>query len=221
MSVKKELFLMPHLGLGDAIILCGMIRTLAQGVDRLVFPSKRANLPSIRWMVGDVPNVEVLEVAGDDDAVARSKVFDGEKIYLGIFNDGFREGERYDEAFYRHAGVDYANKQSAFKIPERNLPITSPLVDIFLADDPARGYRIDRSKVRCGKILTPHFTETIFDWKPWILKAREIHCIDSAFLCWIDLMPETGQPLHWHKYARRNPNPSHHPKLIRPWKILD
>lgn len=219
----KNLFILPHLGLGDAILTNGLIRSLAREWDHIVFPSKKINLPSVRWMVGDLDNVEVLPVNDDDDAIEQLKAFDGDRLKLGYFgNEAVKANEHFDEAFYRQGGVPFESKWTAFKVPERRHIITNPEVGIFLVEDPGRGYRIQRNGInRSLKVTEPHYSETIFDWKPWILNAKEIHAIDSAFMCWIDLMPETGQPLYWHKYARRNEDWRHHPKLHRPWQILD
>jgi hypothetical protein len=89
----------------------------------------------------------------------------------------------------------------------------------FLHDD-AR-FHIDRGRITARTIVTPDvgLTGNVFDYCLLIEKAAEIHVIDSAFMHLIDLLPDFGQKLFFHRCAR--PTKTWQlPSLKKNWMIL-
>ena len=102
------LYLDLNLGLGDAIICNGLVRTLAK--DRqIVVPCYRHNIPTVRHMFSDLANVSVREVVGDAPLPERGE----ETLSIGMNYHGPIHSERWDEAFYLRAGVPFDAKWGA------------------------------------------------------------------------------------------------------------
>lgn len=234
----SSVLLYHHLGLGDHIMCHGIVREYCKKYERVAVFSYPHNYVSVSFMYRDLKNITIIK---GDDAFARKYIsdnaskFDKDKydqvIFLGFQYLDRNSGVPLEKQFYQIAGVDLAKKWDAFFIKrdlerEQSLFEQSTLGDeyIFLHEDPARNYRIDRKKINEKyKILTPDkkLTENIFDYLTIIEKAKEIHVIDSSFMFLIDCLPynNPNQKLYIHRYSREN-NEWQLPILKKDWHIL-
>src|SRR5688500_2660446 len=112
----KDLLIYVNMGLGDAIIVNGLVRKLAADRD-VMFLSKTHNFPSIKWMFIDHDNIVVIDV-GDDDGAERFIAKHGadvEVLRLGCTGANFRSQD-FDKCFYEQAGVPFEERWSGFHV---------------------------------------------------------------------------------------------------------
>lgn len=81
-------FLLPHLGLGDSIILSGAAVALANKHDGLVFPCWKRNVASIQSLFHFHPNIMVLPVESEDDMLHLAKLHED----AGVLRAGHYSG---------------------------------------------------------------------------------------------------------------------------------
>lgn len=211
------LYLLPHLGLGDAIICNGMIRVLAARHDRLVLPCKWHNRPSVAWMLSDLDNVRLLGVKDDAEARLWADRFErgGSHVLCLGLHSGKLLRQDWDRQLYEQAGVDFEERWQSFSLPA--LDTGMPEADLPLYhDDCDRNFAINRRR------MPENATRVIRGYTIWVnlnavQTAPEIHVIDSCFLCLADSIPTIGR-LVFHRYARPNGMP---PILIKNWEIIE
>jgi hypothetical protein len=227
----RPLFLDWNLGLGDAIICNGLVRYLAAPqvpyrVRQIMVPCWERNLPTVRHMFSDLPNVYVRIAEGDGPPEFDSSEHPiPEVMHLGINYQGAINHDQWDKAFYDRAGVPFDAKWSKFHVPFSSTELFTdqcPEDFILVHQDVDRGFTINdgilpenlrRVDVTQARVLT--------DWRHFILNAKEIHCIDSSFMHLAELIPTTGR-LFYHKYARAKGNRQHTDAVFRkPWVVIE
>lgn len=216
--MKPPIIIRGHLGLGDHLITNALVRYYAQEHEAAIVPCKLHNFTSVRFMWGDLQNVFVVPVVGDEGADAMVKCFAGERLKLGMFGEKF-SFETWDKCMYDQAGVSFFDRWDKFYVRRSaNMVRASKLPYIFLHEDSDRGYVIDRHQVPGAAEVQPQKTETIFDWMDVIANAEEIHCIDSSFAILVDSMKDLkASRLVLHLYARENARP---PIYKKKWEVL-
>lgn len=218
--MKRAIFL-GHLGLGDHLILNGLIRHIALSWDTLIILAKHHNVASCRFMWSDLTNVHVLGVADDHEAIGFCHQGNGFKIlHSGHFGKGFNI-ERWDQSFYEQAGVPFEQSWDGWKVPECNHPIKPPDEPyIFVHEDDKRGYWINSALVPCDLLHvsnTDFDTKNIFEWIEVLRNATEIHVMESCFAILADRLD--GLKAHRfviHAYMRN----SRPPVYRKNWEIL-
>jgi hypothetical protein len=217
----KPLFLDWNLGLGDAIICNGLVRSLSaqdMGRRKIVLPCWERNLPTVRHMFSDLANVFVVQAEGEKPNVASREY---ETRSIGLNNPNWGMIQPWDRAFYVFAGVPFDAKWDMFHVPESGTELSSRGGTILGHEDVSRGFAIDlkRATLITSWICDPSMLLT--DWRYVIRDAKEIHCIDSAPMHLAELLPTTGK-LFYHKYARaansRNPVDA---TFRKPWVVLE
>jgi hypothetical protein len=228
----KNLFLLHHLGLGDHIITNGLVRTLAEHFDNIVYPVKHHNLENIKKMFCDLENIQYISIKDDKDMLEAKeryrKIF--EILPLGCFEQPrfIRTGETFCQSFYRQASVPYENRWSKFHAPqdeEKQNALASSIEGeyLFVHDDASRNLlvkntflqdRVYRPKHNLGDLNN----FSIFDYKKIICSSKEIHCMDSSFAAFIDHIPEcVGKPKYIHRYIRKD---NQNPQYKNGWAII-
>jgi len=214
-------FLYHHLGLGDHLICCGLVRNLAAASPRVGLFAKKGYAASVRFLYRDLPSIEVIPVADDQEVHA----FLGRFADLPVWRVGFEHvassTQGFAEGFYRQYGLDYELRWSGFHL-RRDRERESRLFErlgcgrepyVFLHDDPSRGLVIRRDLLPQGmRLVFPDraLTDNLFDWGMVLEKAAEIHCMDSSFRHLADcLQPETDK-LFLHHYVKHSDVPSRH-----------
>lgn len=234
MNFRRNICLHVHQGMGDHLIICGLVRHLAKEYDLVVVPAKANNYESVGYMYRDLPNVVVRYVLDDQDqSFFFNSVWKGEKLVLGNGGEGGFVGSRFDQEFYRQANLSFQLRWDYFHFvrepsQEINLNMFSSEPEyIFVHQDKDRGFRIADLQIRAQnlnfklpEIVEPdrNVSRNLFAWLPAILNASQIHCINSSFAILIDSLPRIeGQKLFLHAYAR---SISETPTFRHDWQIL-
>jgi hypothetical protein len=88
-SDKKKLFCIPHLELGDSIVLNGVIRHYCSQYDTVVMVCKKSYYPQIRFMYGDLNNL-ILYIIPDKNVYRKMNMYvpiDDEITHIFINNN--------------------------------------------------------------------------------------------------------------------------------------
>jgi hypothetical protein len=212
-----------HLGVGDGIIQSGLVIALLERYEELAFPAYPQHVKTFSSIFDDQPRISVYpvpQVKGEDWGSPRDATYTGAieaaglnpqlQIRLGIYA-GHGIGLDFSKSFYEHARVDFEAKWRLCPIPKvwAKVPQTDPPFmlngdrRIFLHDDHARGFTIQRRYIPKGFVLSPtkDIDHSILRYARYIISADEVHCIDSSFLWLADSLPTTGR-LFLHRYAR-------------------
>jgi hypothetical protein len=212
----KQLYLRPHLGLGDHIICNGMVRYFAETYV-IKMPCKKHNVSSVAYMFSDLPNVELIPVDNDYMANSWASFWSAKGwnvLMLGEYGRNFRLSEgHFDEIFYRQANISYATKWEKFKVPRRLEGEQKFYQDFygfkgdftFVHEDGKRKYLLRKELLNSSlPVVRPDqsFTNNIFDYC-WILEnATQIDCLDSSFSNLADLLSLKAIVKRIHMYAR-------------------
>lgn len=194
-----------HLGLGDHLLCNGLVRVLVKRGMRLMLPCYQHNLASLEAMFNDIKESVEFRV------VAELSGWDGEVINLGYYGSNF-DTARWDESFYRQAGVPFLSKWEEFKFGVFTDWVTTPPPKVFIHDDASRGFVIPIEGHRPDRIteLSGHYSD--------LRNAKEIHCINSSFAILADLINAPGRKV-LHRYAR--PDGGVLPIYGRDWEIRE
>ncbi len=242
----KSKFIYTHLGLGDAISCNGLVRKIIDPQQKYSLFCKHHNVPTVEFMYSDIPNLTILPVSNDGEAVriCNEKYMDkGEKtIKIGFekmnqllvsFNC------KFDVAFYKQMNIPFEERWNSFYYNRSRLDKEINLFHrfqlkeedeyVFIHHDPERKFRIDAKYFNTGyRIIQPieGFTDNVFDYVYIIEHAKEVHCIDSSFLLMIDSLKNFEVPCFYHAYARHWIYTSWEKELFSPsmsdrWKRID
>lgn len=209
-----------HMGLGDHIICNAIVRHLAEE-DIVIVPVKRHYETSMKFMYSDDPRIKVAPF--DDDAetdrYCRFMAKEGlEVIWNGNVGQAKKiwgkSGRQWDRRFYEQMNLDFNLRWDRFKLPKNScdwkklfhmrFPGVAPKNFIFLHHTSSTGVKKIRGDfIRNQYKFIPDttFTDNIFDYVELIENAREIHCINSSFLCLADSLNLKGK-LHFHASAQ-------------------
>lgn len=159
-----------------------------------------------------------------DDNFAQQFISMNNRDYLIVGHGQLNESEQFDQQFYKLAKVDFQKRWDSFFIPESQkeqelmVELNLPAKYAVVHDDSR--YSIDRSKINLPVInIFPKKKYSIPNWRKAIQNAAEVHVIDSSVMFLADSLPENGQKLFVHRYARQNPS-WQLPTLKRSWSIL-
>jgi hypothetical protein len=211
--VMTDLWLQLHAGLGDAIVLNGMIRTLAK-TQRVNIPSYIHNLSSVMSMFMDV-NVIIHPVRTHDEAVSIGKTFSN-RLLTGYEGEGFYP-THFDRSFYEQAGMPFDLSWEAFGyVPSTNGPEVPKEPFWFVHSDSVRGFKIDLPPTD-RLTYRPDGYPSVFDYAPLIIEAEEIHGTESCFTLLADRLPTKAIRKVCHRYSRPGADK---PTYRNGWEIL-
>jgi hypothetical protein len=220
MDKTEPLFIRPHLGLGDAFIINGMVRALAKKHASLIFPVKHRNLDTLKNLWSDVPNITLTPVDDDTEADTLAENYKGQKLMLGLFSGRWNGGQPgWDELMYKQAGVPFEERWEGFKIgriPIHPHKFSAPRFAL-IHEDIDRGFVIPTNRKPDIPCFSVWPSGSLFDFVWMIKHAEEIHCIDSSVACLVDSIPTKAKKLVLHLYARPNAKP---PTYKKDWIIL-
>jgi hypothetical protein len=159
-------------------------------------------------MFNDIENISYL--VGDDD-FAQNYLIDNKIHNMKIIGFNLSNYENLEVQFYKMAGLTIDSKWNKFHInrdieKEKQIFNLNGLEEgnyIFLHKG---DYDIREEYLSSGlKIVEPK-DHGLFDWMYVIENAKEIHCIDSSFICLIDCMNLRDDiKLYNHRYVRDYP----------------
>lgn len=197
----KELLLYHHLGLGDHIICCGLVRHFARLHPHVFVLCKEHNCPSVKWMFADLKNLTVVDVLDDYHA---DRIVRMPQMTVGNRCDIMRltaSGHGFDRQFYSQAGVPFEERWSGFHVeraPQQHYVPLGPFC--LIHDDHLRGFKIaDPQGPNIIRVTYDPDTPNIFQWQAILEMAAVIHCIPSSFAILADsltLRPDVKLFLH-------------------------
>ena len=211
--IKKLIY--NHLGLGDHIVVNGLIRELTKDYDRVYIFVKKHNLETVKHLYYE-DKYNFISVRDDNEALEYCQINMINPLKIG-FDKLDSRNQKFDESFYKQFNIPFEYRWSKFKM-RRDISKEKDIFDyykikekeyIFLHDDPKRNYKIDRNLIENKdlKIITPEIglTENIIDFLYLIENSKEIHCMDSSFRLLIDNL-KLSQNLYYHTYVRGRNN---------------
>lgn len=225
-------FVMSHLGMGDQLIMSGLLRYLALFHKSVVFVAKRSHASAINFLYRDIStNITPLYVNSDSDVspIFGSDGIDidnyktnnfkimllGEHIGSDAWVNTLSKSTDFAEAFYKQADIYYDVRWKHFFLlrdynaEQRLFASISPKEPYaFIHDDAVRNMNIADSVTSVGTIIRPALAgldaPILFNYLSIIEGATEIHCIDSCFAIMIDAIGinRPEQKKYLHTYAK-------------------
>ena len=199
--------LLGHLGLGDQLACCGLVRTLAESEKNVLVVCKLVSVPSLKFLYRNIPNVHLLPVP--DDSVISPRFGSDPNILcafarlgyrlllLGLHQGSLAAGSGFVDTFYRQANVATAHRYTHFQV-ERDLCMEQTFTRqpqskyLYVHDDASRGFCIDIDThlpiVRPGRADERLYSDNIFAFIGVMEGALELHLIDSVFAHLVDLL---------------------------------
>jgi len=194
-----------HLGMGDMLVCCGLVRHLAAERKIVLVVCKAVSAPSVKFMYRDKANIAVLTVDKDSDISPR---FGGspntlqhlqqsgyDLMLLGLHRGTLAPGSGFANTFYDQACIPRDVRYRGFHVNrdvvgESGYATFSPY--IFVHDDTERGFNIqvntDLSIIRPGKADHRQGSNNIFNFVGLMSGAQECHMFDSCYAHMADLM---------------------------------
>lgn len=206
--INDEIYIYHHLGLGDNISCHGIVRHYSEIYKSVKIFCKEKNFNNVSYMYNDLKNLEIIK-ADDQDAIHFLKKNKIQNVKIVGFN--LNNYENFELQFYKMADVPIEFKYSKFYI-NRNIEKEIELFKklnlkekeyIFIHD---AGFELKEDFINQEmKIVKPE-DHDFFDWIYIIENAKEIHCIDSSFLCLVDVLNlDKKIKLYNHRYCRNYP----------------
>ena len=219
----SELCVHHHLGLGDHFDCNGMIRQMLKTgpYDKVHVFSKCRYHDMIDFMYRDEDNIVVVKIDTDKSELEQvSEYYENstctEFLRIGHEHYPFEKEHLYDkncwEFFYDQIDMPYNVRTDMFYF-ERDIKQEERLFNklnpdhepyIFIHDDAARGYELNR-----GHFLNPSLktvendiTENIFYFIKILEEAEEIHCMESSFKSLVDLYAKT-ENIFYHDFRNQ------------------
>lgn len=183
-----------HIGLGDLIVLNGMARYYAEGMEIVYLYTTPSYLDQAKQMFADASNIQFLI---QDDPIPDAII-----LPLGDLQNDFRTKYRsWAEGFYAQASLHYFTSYSWFKLAEWGKP-SYPKKQRVFHHDLDRNFIIRSEFIKPEDVMINKETgEGLEYWIPTLRSATEIHVIDSAFMNLVERIPTRGK-LFYHRYAR-------------------
>jgi hypothetical protein len=206
--MMNEIYLYHHLGLGDHISCHGIVRSYCEHFDKVYLFVKESNYKNVSYMFNDIENISFL--IGDDE-FAQNYLIDNKIHNMKIIGFNLSNYENLEVQFYKMAGLSIDCKWSKFHI-NRDIEKEKEIFNLYGLEEGnyiflhKGDYDIKSEYLESGlKIVEPK-EHGLFDWMYVIENAKEIHCIDSSFICLIDCMDlKDDIKLYNHRYVRDYP----------------
>ena len=221
--MERDICIHHHLGLGDHFDMNGLVRYYFEKpeYDRVHVFAKNNTFPLIDYMYRDEENIVVVEIdssLSEDEQVKEYIKKEGipNSLRIGFENYPIIYEHMYNkncwEFFYEQVEVPYEARAEKFfyerdyeeeeRVFNKLNPTGEPF--IFIHDDPARGFTLDRGKIRDDlKVVENDVSENIFHFTKVLEEAKEIHCMESSFKSLIDFHAGTDK-IYYHE-LRKHP----------------
>jgi hypothetical protein len=205
----SEIYLYHHLGMGDHITCHGLVRWHCQHYNKVNLFVKESNYKNVRYMYNDIENINLL--IGDDN-YAQNYLLQNKITNVKIIGfNNLSTSKNLELQFYEMAGLPIDVKWNKFHI-NRNIQKEKEIFNqcgleeqnyIFIHKG---DYELKNEYIPNDvKVVEPK-DHGLFDWIYVIENAKEIHCIDSSFLCLVDCMKlRDNINLYNHRYVRDYP----------------
>jgi|TARA_B100001094_G_scaffold331074_1_gene398239 hypothetical protein len=231
MSVENHICVSHHLGLGDNITCHGIVRYYAEKYSKITSFAKHTNYENVKYMYNDLDNLELVSVYDDNEV----NNYIASHEFSKILRVGFDElcanwgCENFVKQFYDLASVPMQYEYEKFYI-NRDMNKEMELFNSLNIKEQEYTFVHDGSILQSSKadlvdqsipsIIPDH--APIFHWIYTILNAKEIHCIDSSFICLVDLLDTKDIPIFNHRHIKRYPDfIAVNPKPHKDWQYIN
>jgi len=183
---KGKIVIVPHLGMGDQLILNGGVRFLSLCHSEVILLVKNTTRTTVEWMYRDVQNVTLVHYEGNPITLNLSRE-ECELRELGDFNKKKPQKEGcFAKMFYDQLGLAYPETRQRFFYVDLDVPdaITVPDHFNFVHDDESRGLTFDLPDNGLPCYRPPTITDgsdNMFKYCNVLKAATEIHAMDSCF----------------------------------------
>ena len=207
----KRLVIAHHLGLGDHIMLNGMVRHFIEIYDEVYLFIRKVHEESVKFMYRDVEHQVKLLLLGDPIPPRWQTMLPDDADIMGLATYGFEKREtwnNYTNVFnwahiiYLQAKVNPYYMYSKFKVVRaKSHELTPPKGEyIFIHDKSKEEFKSDEKSYivrKCKENSTiakyaPGVTEeiesNIFKYISIIENAKEVYCTNSSWAWLIELM---------------------------------
>ena len=231
---SENILLNHHLGLGDHINCNGMVNYLSSKFNKIYIPVKKKYFDMIKFMYKHNNKIELFVLDPSIDEVEQINNFSLSNK-LEILRVGYDNLEfPIQESFYKQIGLSYEISKKYFHIDyerEKNIQLETELKKIYNIKNDYKLLHIEGSEGKFPEDQLKVFDNSdfikveketdifnnLFYYFDLLLKAKEIHCINSAVFCLADRV-ETNGKLFWHNF--KNENPKHH-IFNKNWNIIN
>jgi hypothetical protein len=230
----NSVYIYHHLGLGDAIIANGMVRTIAKNYEKVYLFCKPKYFSNVSFMYRDLKHLKLIAM-DDVDVISfigfnknNNYIIAGHKPFWKIFNT---PGNTLfiDQIFYQLANVPFENKWGEFYI-ERDINREKSVFNqlglkkdeeyAFIHEDRDRELLITKKRPNIKIINGNNKNFSIFDFIYTIEHTKEIHVINSSFFCLIDCLGINKENMYLHQYVRKDSDDKLNGITKSPWIII-
>jgi hypothetical protein len=227
-KVGKELIVFfGTLSLTRTIVFNGLVRNLATTKEKVFVVSAKQWGDSLKWMWGDLRNVEVVGAGTIEAASKMEKALTAAGKTVVNVN---AIGPNWDRLGYERAGVSFEERWSKFVIGGLPINLAQPAPPpialpqspryALIHDDAEKGWHIRKELLPKGGLKHIRLDKShpnLFAWQTLIENATEIHCVPSAVAALADSIPTKAAKLTLHKYSR----PQHiDPAMKKNWGVI-
>ena len=221
----SKLYVHHHLGLGDHIDCNAMIRIFLEEYefDSVNVFAKEKYFDMIKYMYRDESNINIIKVPNEDEYNYISNFISENDIinFIKVGHDYYPWGQEEKlgmgcaEIFYSQMDIPYERRFDDFyyerdeKEEKRLYEKLNPDNEeyIFVHDDTNRGFEISKEKLeeltgtKDIKIIRNDITENLFHFGMVLEKAKQIHCMESAFRSLVEILDTTDE-LFFHNFRK-------------------
>lgn len=210
--IQTTMYIYHHLGLGDHVSCHGIVRHFCEIEESVGLFVKQHNYENVKYMFNDLTNLELIPLYDDNDVndfININKLKNILRVGNCVGGDSSKcKWQNFEEDFYLMAGLPVEYKTKKFFI-NRNLEKEIKLFNslnlkkneyIFVHDG-----NVNLKKLPQNIEHVKPVSHGLFDWMYVIENAKEIHCIDSSFICLVDCMNIDNIPLFNHRYIKNYP----------------
>ena len=208
----NSIILMTHLGLGDQIILNGLINYISANYEKIILPVQKSNLKTIQFLYSENSTVEVVEYPKDQELDFIEELSHSSGI--DVLQIGFQKvGKKpFNLAFYNQLKLPYKYSYTHFYYPENKdleLDLKDHLINYYSTDsneiilvhnESSKGvFNLDKVKLNKPIYITKESDKygNLFYYSQIIKEAKEIHCLDSSFAHLVE-RTDTKAKLYFH-----------------------
>lgn len=239
--------IIPHMGLGDQIVIKGLVKKIAEVASEVLLVGKKAYGKSLEAIYADLPNVYislvedahvVSPVYGADGRAWKQLETKGYKVLPMGYHTGSVAWQGLDgvwsRALYKSFGMAPTVMYDAFSI-RRNAAVNDVMYQkvllkhgpryVLVHDDPSRDMRIEKHWLPAGvpvvHVDDPEIrSDNIADYCDLIEHAEETHMIESCFALLADfLCPPSAGPRRVVHVTPGRPNTP--PGLFRGTEVVE
>ncbi len=235
---EDEFIFYSHLGLGDQIILNGLINVLSESFKKIYLITNNKFKNNAKYLYRNNKKIDIYYLSQDLDKFDQSYpryqkevIALSDKINKKILRVGYNQKDKkihFSKAFYKQLNIDFDNSYSEFKIDSdlnkeeillqelrKYYQVTEDF--ILVHNEHSTGIlnlnKIDNKNIIYVSKDSDPFNN-IFLYKKIIQEAKEIHCINSSFVHLVDRI-NTNAELFYHNIIGSFPD------LRKEWKQVN